>query len=357
MTKLLLATVALGTALAGCSSDLGDGTPDPTANCVIVNNLTIRSDADLSKVPTSCFGVQGTFEISGTTMADLSAMGDLVAAAHLVIENNDGLRSLAGLDNVQVVGDLIIAGNPDLTSVDGLEATQRVNRLEITDNPALRTMTGLSNLVEVVGDAVIEGNSALADLRGLSRLQAVGGTLTLRDNAALTTLTGLDRLKAARGLVIESNSNLTGLAGARDLEVVVDLRVADNTRLASAAGLDPVEVGHLTIARNPAMSRIAGFTRLTRARGNVTFEDNDALTDLDGFSGQFLAVTGVLTVRGNANLTQTTALGYVKAIGAGLIVVDNPKLSQCRAAAIRSRIPSIGGGIEIRNNSTAYNPC
>src|SRR5687768_6675314 len=104
MTKLR-AALALGTALAGCSSELGG--VDPTANCVIVPNLTVRSDADLSKIPTSCFGVQGTFELSGTSLTDLTAISDLVATAHLRIENNGDLRSFAGLENVQVLGDLI----------------------------------------------------------------------------------------------------------------------------------------------------------------------------------------------------------------------------------------------------------
>lgn len=355
MTKLLATTLILGAALAGCASDLGGS--DPAASCALLPNLTIRSDADLAKIPTGCFGVQGTFEVSGTSMTDLAELADLVAVAHLRIEDNGALTSFAGLDNVQVVGDLIIGGNPALASIDGLEGTQKLLSAEITDNPALRDLRGLANLVEVVNDAIIEGNDGLRDLRGLSRLQAVGGTLSIRDDGALTSLAGLDRLEAARGFVVSANPAMTALTGAERLQVAVDLQITDNPRLASAAGMKVVEVGNLTVIGNPVMSRLGGFDKLARARGSVTIENNDGLIDIDGFSGAFLAVSGVLAVRGNAFLSQATGLANLKAVGAGIIVTDNPRLSQCRAAAIRSRIPSVSGGIEIRNNSVSYNPC
>ncbi len=354
MTKSLIAALALSSALAGCSSDLGPGT-EPAGNCVILPNLTIRSNADLAKIPTSCFGVEGTLEMSGTSEADLTALSDLIATAHLRIENNDGLRSFAGLENVNVLGDLIVAGNPDLTSIEGLEGTKSAGRVELTDNPALRTVVGLSNLLEVRGDLLVEGNTVLPDLRGLSRMEAVGGTFTIRDNAALPNLTGLDRFKAARGMAVSANPAMTTLTGARDLLVVAALEISDNPRLTSSS-MDLTDVGDLNIARNAALTKI-GFPRLKRAQGSVTIEGNPSMIDIDGFSGLFLAIDKVLTVRNNANLGQATGLQVIKAIGQGLIVTGNTKLSQCRATAIRTRIPSVAGGVEIRNNSTSYNPC
>lgn len=359
MTKLLANLLppglALGAALAGCTSDLGGA--DPAANCVVVPTLTIRGDDDLAAIPSSCFGVDGTLELSGTTLTDLTPLADLVVAAHLRIEDNRALASFAGLENVQVLGDLIVAGNPALGSIEGLEATRSLGRLELTDLPALTDLRGLANLVEVRGDAIVEGNDGLRDLDGLGRLQAVGGTLSIRDDRGLTSLAGLDRLEAVRGMVIGGNGSMSSLAGAGRLQVAVDLQIVDNPRLGSAAGMKLVEVGNLTVARNPALTRLGGFDVLQRARGSVTIEDNDALGDIDGFSGAFLSIAGILAVRGNGALTQATGLANLKAIGGGIIVVDNPRLSQCRATAIRTRIPSVSGGVEIRNNSTAYNPC
>ena len=118
-----------------------------------------------------------------------------------------------------------------------------------------------------------------------------------------------------------------------------------------------VDVGTRAVIGNPRTRRRGGFDKLARARGRVTIENIAGLIDSDGFSGAFLAVSGVLAVRGNAFLSQATGLANLKAVGAGIIVTDNPRLSQCRAAAIRSRIPSVSGGIEIRNNIVSYNPC
>ena len=104
-------------------------------------------------------------------------------------------------------------------------------------------------------------------------------------------------------------------------------------------------------------------TRFTVYDGD--FWDTLTLTGLQGYDFAVCTVDSPIArqrmnqkcVVANANLVLATGLANLKAIGGGLIVTDNPRLSGCRASAIRTRIPSVSGGVDIRNNSTVYNPC
>jgi len=84
-------------------------------------------------------------------------------------------------------------------SLSGLENLTSTLSLTIRDNQELRALSGLDNLQSVERPFVLGNNDSLTTLRALGRLQSVG-FLDIFANDELTNLEGLERLEETEGM-------------------------------------------------------------------------------------------------------------------------------------------------------------
>lgn len=218
------------------------------------------------------------------------------------IENLDGLSALTS------VGDgLRFLGASALTNVDGLSSLDSINGyLIFADSASLTQIDGLSNLVTVGGGVDFTFNDALTNLNGLSALTSAG-SLTLEFNTALQNVDGLSSLTEVElGVRLESNTALTSLTGLSALTSVGgSLTVRDIQGLTDLEGLHgiPGLGGDLRIRYNHGLKSV-DLTSLLSVAGDVSIQNNDALSHLDGLSDLI-------------------------SVGNDVLVTENPKLDEC----------------------------
>lgn len=140
----------------------------------------------------------------------------------LIIDNNDSLMDLTGLENVESIGlptspadccgSLLIKDNYNITSLKGLDNLTKIRGdVNLTTNYALTNIDALKNLTYIDGDLNIIQNTHLGDLDGLQNLTTLRGDLVIRNNLLLAWFCGLQNLFLADGLTgtytVDNNLN------------------------------------------------------------------------------------------------------------------------------------------------------
>lgn len=93
----------------------------------------------------------GRLGIHGTALTDLNGLGNLASVPGLRIEENPLLSSLEGLNSLNTVAEgLYIIGNPSLNDLGGLEGLTSVGQggtLVIEENENLASLDGIDNII------------------------------------------------------------------------------------------------------------------------------------------------------------------------------------------------------------------
>jgi len=207
-------------------------------------DIEIYSNADIETFSEVGYThVFGSVYIEETTLTSLEGMESLKwVTRDLVIQFNDSLTSLAGLENVTSVGGLGIGDNNSLTSITGLENITSVGGvLGIVDNNSLTSLTGLDNITSVGKYLVIWDNNSLTSLSGLESLNNVGDDVRINNNDSLTSLTGLNNLNSVDGdfKIYENIILPTSLAEDLKDQVLAGGGIGGEIRICGNLGGDP----------------------------------------------------------------------------------------------------------------------
>jgi len=336
--RLTTLTPVLGILLAGCMPQVGgqggDGTPTDRpckAPKEVTDDITIRSDEDFAQVPSGCWDLYGTLTLDGSDITSLAKLNQLVGIDHLVISDTK-LTELDSEKPLHVYGTLTVSGNDELASLENLE-------IEHADN--------LSTTI------TIEDNPVLAELGDFDALQKIDGDLAITNNAKLAALQ-LDKLLEVDGSIKISNNAALGEVSFDKLVAVNRVEVTGNAKLATFGGFEATTIGGDVIFRgNPALITLGTMSSLSSIAGNLTIDDNDALTSVGMFTSTTQYLAGKLTVIGNAKLSDLGELSHLSAIGS-IEIRTNSNLSQCRAEEVDRCVPSHGSSA-ISSNQTASN--
>lgn len=114
------------------------------------------------------------------------------------IDENDALISFTGLDGLTIIGGRLLigwnSGNNALISIEGLNSLTACGDLIIQGNDALGNLAGLENLTSVNGYLSIHDNNTLLDVSGLQNLTSITGELRIYRNAELSSIAGLSNI-------------------------------------------------------------------------------------------------------------------------------------------------------------------
>jgi hypothetical protein len=234
----------------------------------------------------------------------------------------------------QVNGTITITGS-GITNLNGLSELTKCQSLVISNNPGLTNIIGLANLGEVEHNLTIRQNSILTNITGFSSLTTVGqlnvDALTIDNNDNLLNVDGLFSLNFATKLIISGNAKLANLNGLSALTSVEHFFIiSDNPLLMSLAGLSHLSSisstsGNLTIDNNDALTNVNGLSGLTYAAGLI-IENNSALSNLDALSHLTQVQFGGLTIDNNDALTNIDGLNGITLLFGDLIVTNNQAL-------------------------------
>jgi surface protein len=158
--------------------------------------------------------------ISGNNLLeDFSALSNVSEFGnYLIIENNNSLTSLVGLENLIFNSSktVRILNNNLLQSLNGLEGLKTLDHLDIEENSSLTNLIGLSGL-SIARNINIEDNNSLINLNGLSSLTTVSGYIGISDNELLENINSLDMLQNIDFFNCIDNKILSNFCGIRPL--------------------------------------------------------------------------------------------------------------------------------------------
>lgn len=192
-------------------TDIIDLTPLSSIN-YISGSLTITGNENLN----SFQGLQNIMNIDGDK---------------LHIQNNPTLTSLQGF-NFSTINDLLIEDNDALTTLQGINNFTSISNLHITENDGLASLTGANNSISIEEDLRISKNNSLTSLQGIEVFNLSSqNDLHILDNDALTSLQGMEGITELRFLYIRYNDVLASLAQLENLTTVLDIMIDDNDSL------------------------------------------------------------------------------------------------------------------------------
>ncbi|MEZ4461392.1 MAG: hypothetical protein R3E66_17085 [bacterium] len=235
----------------GCGDDSGPQTPpieqwcdldrprkDCEANHIIVNNgweeakalcetpctrirtgIINNGDAEIIKA-FGGFEEFGSLEIRNAddSLKDLTELSSVRHADNVVISDNQGLKSLKGLENLVEVA-------PPADS--GLELNGDYE-IQISDNPKLKSVAGLSGL-KTVGRLNIYNNKSLETIDGINALTR--GNIDVSDNFGLKRISGFDGLKTNGAISLIGNIKLTTIDAFQNMTELVYMQAIRNYAL------------------------------------------------------------------------------------------------------------------------------
>lgn len=137
--------------------------------------------------------------ITDVVLPDLSLLAGAVELHSLLLQYNDELVDLDGLDSLQVVHDTFtVEKHAALTDFGPLPALQQPGDVRLDELSELTSLSGLVGLT-TLGSLVLEDVEALTGLADLSALTQVERSLEIRSDNALSTLADISALTSIGG--------------------------------------------------------------------------------------------------------------------------------------------------------------
>jgi hypothetical protein len=348
LTTALAALATLATLAAGCVGEVGGPrqpkgtdptdpapTPTPDGACAKVEkDVTIRAMADMQSLPrTGCYDIYGKLTLQGAAITTLLGLEGLNSVNELTLDHT-GLTRIDSKRPVGIYGKLTVLGNSRLTGLKQLSFETAAMGVLIDGNPVLTSLDPLvladPKLDEVDGDLEITGNPALPAI-SLPNLTKVTGLLNLAGNTAVKTI---DVAKLAT----------TG-----------HVEIADHPQLTSLTGFAATAInGDFAVRNNQALTTLGTMSSLYRVTGNLTIDNNTALSSLAAFTTSVKFVDKALTITNNANLVDVGQLKHLQLVQA-ITISNNHNLVNCRAVEVDKCVPHPTGAVISNNGTTNCN--
>ncbi|WP_211217364.1 hypothetical protein [Neolewinella persica] len=262
-------------------------------------------------------------------LIDLDGLQNLTQVDGFVfIVENENLQSLHGADNISTIPiELRVADNPTLLTLFNSSALLQAGAIVIDGNELLLDMLGLEGVMTVDGNLLIRNNDLLSDLTGLGALESCGN-MNIRLNGGLNNFSGAVNLTTINGpLSVNFNASLSSLEGLDQLTTVSGpVGINFNANLTSLEGLDQLTTvnGNLTI-NSALLSDASALVNLSTVQGELSIT-NTNLTSLEGFRNIDPAGLTSLLLEDNGFLTRCAYLNvcsYLSSGGANLISANN----------------------------------
>jgi hypothetical protein len=174
----------------------------------IAGDLFIRGVSDLSPLE-QVRSITGALWIQNTTALDsLSGLERLESVELLMLSNNQSLGDVSALSRLREAGSLIFARNPALHSLEGMAGLVELHHLTALNN-GLTSLAGLENLLRVER-VTISRNAELVDIGALNGV-AETESIHIDHNPRLSAQFGLfENLKAGHpGIDFHDNARLS----------------------------------------------------------------------------------------------------------------------------------------------------
>lgn len=199
---------SLGVAYVEKLENLDDLDRLQTISIEIVGNAALRNIDALDMISNEMSGIAF---YDNPVLENLNCFSNITSIRKvLILDNNDSLVDLTGLNNVENIGldylfsvccgSFYISNNQNLVSLEGLNnVTQIRGHMWITNNFSLQNIDAFANLNNINGDLTIRQNPFLENINGFVNLLSLDGDIAIHENSSLRKFCGLRNLFLADG--------------------------------------------------------------------------------------------------------------------------------------------------------------
>jgi len=245
-----------------------------------------------------------------------------------ITENaNDPILDLSNLSSLNsIIGDLIIERNNSLVEIKGLENLVRVDEIFIKDNPELLTIENFSSIDELNGLNIARNDK-------LNSIPSLYATEVRDFKIHAKSLTELPYLSLFR---IKGDFYL-------DETQISDLNRFNNVQ----------EISNIILRRNSKLENLDALKNTKITPSTIQIQLNPVLQNIDGLQNFNEEVNNLVNcvISGNSTLMNVDALSNIDQIYNKLIIADNINLQNaCGAYDLITTPGAVGNQIDIFNN-------
>jgi hypothetical protein len=336
----------------------------------IKGDFILKGNSDLVLLgrPRTRMGIYQLERVGGDLIIeDNDALGSLLGLndlntidERLRLWKNDGLRTIIDLVGLTHVGDEILVSEcHSLKDLYGLHNLNRAYALNIIQNNALISLYGLHNILEVEDYWIIGSNPSMTvvsggiemgsihrflnvkyiggsllisqgnafSLLGFYPLDSIGGGLSITGCHALGSLLDFFNLKrVGKTLNLDNNGEITDF-NFPSLTYIGGLRIEDNPKLGSIYGLSNVErIGPdgVEFLDGNAFMQLQGMEKVQYIEGDFkAYKSN--IRDFAGLS-VLDSISGHFNIQENIRLRSFNGMNNLKSVGGNLWIINNPDL-------------------------------
>ncbi|MBK9150130.1 MAG: T9SS type A sorting domain-containing protein [Saprospiraceae bacterium] len=319
-----------------------------------------------------------------TQLESLYGLDSVSFISSLNIRNTARLRSLHGLEKVKNTFFLDIIGNQALETTEGLNLDRLPNQVVIQNNNSLRILTGVNNADSVTtltitnnvklqridiwdslkiirGNLLIDGNSGLKEINGLNRLKRVNGSFSIENVDSIEYLPNFDSLEFIGKFLRltgfrDSNGNFRNF-NTKNLPLFGNLKIVNNniliqgfisaemphwngfenlievndiyiynSRILNLSGFNAVSrINTLALVHLSDTDNISGFSKLTEL-GSLSIDRSYELRNVTGFRVLRRVNGKVYLYASNVYLESFEGLANLEYVGGDLECISNRRL-------------------------------
>lgn len=302
-------------------------------------------------------------------VTDVSGLLHITAVTREVIIQKGQLGSLAGLNNIGLIGGgLIFQGGvgvldefpflvsaaggvsfstTSFTEIKGFGLLSNAGTIGITQNPSLRFVSGFGNLRTVANLLTISDNPMLITIPDFGSLTSAGSILVM-SNPQLQAVAGFDQLRSLGSVNITTNAALRTVSGfTGGLVATGQVGIMENPALETLSGFNNSDISLVNITRNPLLREISNFNN-SRFGVSIFVGYNAGLKKISGFK----TIEAPRDISISLNPLLDSISGLTGSLGPyGLSIDDNPALLSLTPGLVFTDYSRFGY-LRIRNNSS-----
>ena len=187
-------------------------------------------------------------------------------------------------------------------------------------------ISGITSIKRIEGSLLIT-YSEIISVSNFGNLEFIGGDFKIDQSHFIETIEGINKLSTINGdfLITQNHSTLKHIKGFSALERIAgNFQVSENESLETISPFDNLlnVEGWFLIRRCNAMEKLIGFNKLIKIgtifnvssfKGNLSIENNDVLTEINGFNS-LLEVVRNIDIGGNASLINVVGFSSLEKV-------------------------------------------
>lgn len=325
------------------------------------NGITFQNQGQVDYFATkypNCTTINGDLILDPSASGPISNLKALskitkITGSLIVTQHNVTMGSFSGLENLTYIGGRIYINDTWISDITPLKNLTYVGGdIDISSN-SIRDFSPLNNITYMGGSLLLSNDSNYCTTGLKLKIENIPGNLSyFLECPSDVNLNAISSIKSIGGDFSLSGTKITSLEGLNNLQSIGgSLSIRTCYYLQTLAGLNAItKLGGLSLSGNPELTDISALNKITSLKNGLFISENTTLSSFAGLNN-IKTIENQLYITSNDNLNSINDLKNADIIGIkNLVIRGNRSLSLCQELNICNYIFS-GGENDIYANS------